>query len=73
MLAPDHVNPFQWNEAMGIARQACARIFRDGGRPQDALSAFGIGASRAGEVKDWSKTVEVIAELLCREPVRRAA
>ena len=36
----DHINPMQWHQAVGFARQSCARIFRDGGKPQDALSAF---------------------------------
>jgi hypothetical protein len=70
MTAPDHINPFQWHQAIGVARQACARIFRDGGRPADALAAFGL---KDGASKDWSKTVEAIAEALCREPVRKAA
>lgn len=69
MTTPEHINPLQWHQAIGIARQACARIFRDGGNPADALAAFGVTASKA----DWSKAVEVIAESLCREPVRRAA
>jgi hypothetical protein len=70
MTAPDHINPFQWHQAMGVARQACARIFRDGGRPADALAAFGL---KDAVSKDWSKTVEAIAEALCREPLRKAA
>jgi hypothetical protein len=71
MVTPDHINPFQWHQALGIARQACARIFRDGGRPADALEAFGVTKAVGGH--DWSKTVELVAEKICREPVRRAA
>lgn len=71
MVAPDHVNPFQWNQSLGIARQACARIFRDGGRPADALAAFGVKTSRV--TTDWSKTVELIAERLCQEPAAKRA
>jgi hypothetical protein len=68
--APAHVNPLQWHQATGYARQACARIFRDGGKPEDALKAFGI-AER--EATDWSKAVELIAEALSAAPVRKAA
>jgi hypothetical protein len=72
MTTPEHINPLQWHQAIGFARQACARIFRDGGTPADALAAFRVTSS-AGASADWSKAVEVIAETFCREPVRRAA
>jgi hypothetical protein len=66
MTAPDHINPFQWHQAMGVARQACARIFRDGGRPADALAAFGL---KDAVSKDWSKD----GRGDCRGPVPGAA
>jgi hypothetical protein len=62
-MTPHHFNPVQWHQALGYARQACARVFRDGGSPQDALRAFGLAATPGGS--DWSKTVETIAALLC--------
>lgn len=62
-------DPAQWHQAVGVARQACARIFRDGGRPVDAVRAFGLPA----EVDDWSKAVALIAQSLCVAPLRRAA
>ena len=37
---PDYLNPIQWHQAVAVSRQECARIFRDGGAPQDALKAF---------------------------------
>ena len=47
----NHVNPLQWHQAVGIARQSCARFFRDGGAPADALLAFGLSADdRAGTI-----------------------
>lgn len=67
---PAHINPVQWHQALGYARQACARIFRDGGAPADAAKAFGLDARDVG---DWSRAVELIAESLSRAPVRRAA
>lgn len=73
-MSHDHVNPLQWHQAVGYARQSCARIFRDGGAPADALAAFGIAEPADGPLSDWSKAVEVIADALCtRQPARRAA
>ena len=69
-------DPAQWHQAIGIARQACARVFRDGGSPADALGLFGLGRGvRDGGAlaPDWSKAVSEIAELLCSSPLRRAA
>ncbi len=70
MTGPDHINPVQWHQAVGYARQACARIFRDGGTPRDAATAFGLSSRNAS---DWSKTVELIAEALCAQPLQKAA
>ena len=67
---PAHINPMQWNQSLGYARQACARIFRDGGGPADAVKAFGLDAQN---VKDWSRAVDLVAESLTRTPARRAA
>ena len=74
-MTPAYVNPMQWNQSVGYARQVCARVFRDGGRPQDALVAFGLEAGRAGDkdLRDWSRTVEMIAEAMCAQPERCAA
>lgn len=73
-MSPEYINPLQWNEAIGIARQSCARVFRDGGSPVDALRAFGLGR-QAGEAAQlsWDKAVAHVAEALCARPVRRAA
>jgi hypothetical protein len=71
-MSPDHVNPIQWNQALGVARQSCARIFRDGGAPADALDAFGLKRADAADC-DWSKAVTLIAEVICTHPARRAA
>ncbi|MEQ1612664.1 MAG: hypothetical protein ABL904_07905 [Hyphomicrobiaceae bacterium] len=61
-MLQNHLNPVQWNQAQGLSRQSCARIFRDGGSPADALAAFGLGAS---DTVDWSKAVDLIAQQLC--------
>lgn len=75
-MSREHINPMQWHQAMGVARQVSARIFRDGGSAADALAAFGITAG--AESEDWSRAVEVIAETLCaqghgRQQIKRAA
>ena len=71
-MTPHNFNPVQWTQSLGYSRQACARVFRDGGSPTDALSAFGL---EAGEVtgSDWSRAVELIASALCQRPMNLAA
>jgi hypothetical protein len=65
-----HINSVQWEQAVGYARQVCARIFRDGGSPRAALSAFGLSSA---EPADWSIAVDRIALVLCAAPRRKAA
>ena len=69
-MFPRHINAVQWEQAIGYARAACARIFRDGGTPAGALSAFGLdGAVGAG----WGTAVDRIAQALCTPQQRKAA
>lgn len=68
----NHINPVQWQQALGYSRQSCARVFRDGGTATDALRAFDIDASDVGAA-DWSRAVEMIADALCRRPLALAA
>jgi hypothetical protein len=70
-ISPDHISPVQWTQAMGVARDVCARIFRDGGAPADALTAFGLAAE--DRQFDWDRAVERMAAELCTQPMRRAA
>ena len=69
-MSPHHINPAQWQQAMGYARQACARIFRDGGSPTEACRAFGLSGEPA---TDWSIAVDRIALVLCAPTLRKAA
>jgi hypothetical protein len=69
-MKPDHVNPVLWQQSVGIARQACARIFRDGGTPRAAVEAFSLKIDPAA---DWSRAVQAIAESLSARPMRKAA
>lgn len=68
--APAHVNPILWQQSIGLARQICARVFRDGGQASDALTAFGL---KANATISWDKAVEAIAEEMSRTSRRRAA
>lgn len=70
-MTPDHINPLQWHQAFGVARQSCARFFRDGGSPADAMQAFGLKPLTAHD--DWSHAVEAIAQVLCTATMKRAA
>jgi hypothetical protein len=71
-VIPEYINPLQWHQAIGIARQSCARFFRDGGSAADAMRAFGVSAE-VMQPADWAKAVEAIARVLCKASERRAA
>jgi hypothetical protein len=67
---PDYLSPMQWHQAVAVSRQECARIFRDGGKPQDALVAFGL---KADATASWERVVDQIAGEICMHPIMRAA
>jgi hypothetical protein len=70
--APAHSNSMQWHHAQSIARQTCARVFRDGGQPADALQEFDLKSSDVDKL-GWGRTVELITESLCQLPLKIAA
>ena len=70
-MFPRHINSVQWHQSKDYARQACARIFRDGGSPAEAMVAFGL--SPAEPTSDWSIAVDRIAQVLCAPAQRKAA
>ena len=70
-MSPNNINSVQWTQALGYSRQSCARIFRDGGTPADALTAFGLQAGDSAN--DWSRAVDMIANVLCKRPQSIAA
>jgi hypothetical protein len=70
-FTPNHINPIQWQQTLGLARTACARIFRDGGQPSDALAAFGF--SEISSDIDWSTATDRIAASMCQPKMRKAA
>ena len=67
---PDHVNPIQWHQALAVSRQECARVFRDGGEPNDALVVFGLSSDH---LTTWERAVDQIATELCAHPVMTRA
>ncbi len=67
-MTPTHINPVQWQQALGYARQSCAHVFRDGGTPEDALRAFGLSMLKDQSDSDWSGVVEHIADAICAHP-----
>lgn len=71
-MIPGHINPIEWHQAVGVARQSCARFFRDGGTATDAMRAFGADGT-AADAADWGKAVEAIAFVLCARGQKRAA
>jgi hypothetical protein len=66
----DQVSTLEWHNALAASREGCARVFRDGGVPADALVAYGV--ARQDEV-NWTQAVELIAQELCQQPFRHAA
>lgn len=69
-MTPNNINPVQWQQSVGYARSVCARVFRDGGQPVDALAAFNLDAALAA---DWATVVDRIATQICKSPQRKAA
>jgi hypothetical protein len=71
-MSPKNINSVQWTQALGYSRQSCARVFRDGGTPSDALAAFGLDLADVGAV-EWARAVDLIATSLCQRPLALAA
>lgn len=70
-MNPHFAIPAQWQQNVGLARQACARIFRDGGTPAEALRVFGLPDTDAP--RDWAVVVDRIAASLGAQGARRQA
>ena len=70
-MCPQNINPQQWQHSIGLARQVCARVFRDGGTPADAMRALDLADLE--QTSDWARAVERIASALSVRPLRRAA
>jgi hypothetical protein len=70
--SPSHINSLQWHHAQSIARQTCARVFRNGGQPADALLEFSLKMTETNKL-GWGRAVELITESLCQLPLKMAA
>jgi hypothetical protein len=64
-LEPRHVHPLRWPQAVDVAREVCARFFRDGRSPADTVRAFGLAPSEAA---GWAGAVNAIAEAVHAGP-----
>lgn len=62
-MTMQNVKSAEWDHATGVARQVCARVFRDGGAPSDALEAFGLAHEDLHG--NWREAVDRIAQALC--------
>jgi hypothetical protein len=62
VLEPRHVHPLRWRQAIEVARETCARYFRDSRSPADAVRAHGLSPS---DTDGWAHAVNLIAELHC--------
>ena len=70
--SPVNINAIEWAQANDRARHICARVFRDGGAPIDALTFHGVRSDC--DAHDWGKAVELLAEAFCdHAPMKRAA
>jgi hypothetical protein len=68
ILEPRHVQPRQWHQAIGLAREVCARYFLDGRSPADVVRAHGLAPLDTG---GWAHAVNMLAELHCAPAARR--
>jgi hypothetical protein len=64
MTSQPYMNPVQWNQALGLARRACADIFEKGGKPQDALTAFKL-TQPVCDHAHWGHAITLIAFKIC--------
>ena len=62
ILEPQHVHPLRWRHAVDVSRETCARFFRDGRSPADAVRSCGLALPGA---TTWAQAVNMLAELHC--------
>jgi hypothetical protein len=78
MQCPSNINPVQWSQAVGLARQAAARVYRNGGAAREAAESIGVQLG-PGQDLSWDRAIEMMAERICgamvdvvaRQPVRQ--
>lgn len=67
MNNPPNISPVEWSQALGLARQTCARVFRDGGSPADAVKIHGLDGAGIGP-SQWDRAIQRIAAALSGAP-----
>ncbi|MEZ5926368.1 MAG: hypothetical protein R3D57_18515 [Hyphomicrobiaceae bacterium] len=75
MQCPANINPVQWSQAVGLARQAAARVYREGGGPREAALSFGVKVAKTQDLS-WDRAIEMMAErvsssVVTLQPVRQ--
>ncbi len=63
MSAPRGCPPVQWEQAIGLARHTCAKVYRDGGSPAEAL--FSAGADNSADAS-WDTAIRALARQFCQ-------
>lgn len=64
MQCPANINPVQWSQAVGLARQAAARVYRNGGSAREAAESLGVRVTSETELT-WDRAIEAMAERVC--------
>ncbi|MEO0730388.1 MAG: hypothetical protein AAFR23_01425 [Pseudomonadota bacterium] len=65
-MAPKHMAPAQWTTAQGVARAVCAKVFREGGSPVDALRLNGVSVEADPAEMSWSQAVDLLANAVAQ-------
>ncbi len=72
MQCPANINPVQWSQAVGLARQAAARVYREGGSAREAAESFGVKITKPDGLS-WDRAIEMMAERVCGSVVTLAS
>ncbi len=59
-----NINPVQWEQALSLASDFCSAVSAKGGRPEDAIQAYGLQDTPLGET-EWDKAAQLIALTMC--------
>ena len=59
-----HVNPVQWNQAVGLAQTMCHNIGKRGGNPADAVQSYALNKDIEPPT-EWDKAEQIIALSIC--------
>jgi len=71
MTRPNNINPVEWEQGLVIARSICAEFFKNGGKPIDALKAYGI--YHISSHPNWQVAIDNIAYVKCTRHTEKFA